>query len=639
MPFALILMIKNEEKILKRCLESVESLVDYFCITDTGSTDKSIEIAESFLQTHNGKVFKNEWKNFGHNRSLSFSNTQEYLKSLKCDLKSIYGLLIDADMVFIQGTLREQILSEIGYKFIQLNGSLEYYNTRLVRMDYPWKCIGVTHEYWDGVNVTIPKSVCYIDDHNDGGCKSDKFQRDERLLIQGLQDEPSNVRYMFYLAQTYKCLSKWNDAIAMYKKRIEAGGWSEEIWYSMYMIGQCHRSMNNIPKFEYWMQKAHDNRPWRSEPIYELAKYFRETSKHHKAYHYCLIGSAIKFPDNDVLFVDKTSYTHGFLYEMSILDYYVHTDKKIGLRHSIEYLMKSCLHQQNVMHNLSFYVKPISTNVKPINIPNLFGEDFRPSGLHVLHYPYANVRYVNYLVPECNYYRTKDNSPIQTQNAYINVETGDVIAKMDDSSITLPRINTQVKGLEDIRLFIQGSHLKFIATNIREYHPNIRMITGNYNIQSASYSDVSVLSSPTNRECEKNWLIIPDTDHVIYDWSPLTIMKLDGNIINKQSVPSFFSLFRGSASPIEVNNKWIAMVHIVNFDKTRKYYHLFVELDKETYQPNKISLPFVFKELTIEYCTSMYLSNNSTIVCYPSIMDSDPYQLNIDISSIEWVNI
>jgi glycosyltransferase involved in cell wall biosynthesis len=639
MPFVLILMIKNEEKILRRCLESVENLVDHFCITDTGSTDNSLVIAEEFLQTHKGKVFNNEWKNFGHNRSLSFLNAKDYLTSIECDLTTIYGLLLDADMVFVQGTLREQKLTSIGYKFIQVNGNLEYYNTRLVRMDYPWKCVGVTHEYWDGPNESLTKDICFIDDHNDGGSKNDKFERDERLLLQGVQDEPTNVRYVFYLAQTYKCLAKWKDAIIMYKKRIAMGGWRDEVWYSMYMIGLCHKSLNNIHKFEYWMNKAHDERPWRAEPIYELAKYFREISKHHKAYYYCLVGSAIKFPVDDVLFVDKPPYTDGFLYEKTILDYYVHTDKRIGVRDTVEYLIKSSNLVENVIRNLSFYATPISNNIKLLNIPYSFGENFRPSGIHVLNYPYANVRYVNYLIPENNHYRTIDGSPIQTQNAYINIETCEVIANMDDSSITLPRIETHVKGLEDIRLFMSGSQLKFLATNIREYDRKIRMITGTYNTQLGTYSDVSVLRSPENRDCEKNWLPIPHKDCVIYDWNPLTIMKLDGNMIAKHSVPPIFSLFRGSAPPIEVNNKWIAMVHIVDYNTTRKYYHLFVELDKEIYRPTRISTPFIFKSATIEYCTSIYLANDTTILCYPSIMDSNPYQATIDLTSIEWINV
>jgi hypothetical protein len=365
MGFVLILMIKNEEKILQRCLESVKNLVDYFCITDTGSTDKSIPIAEDFLKTHKGKIFNDEWKNFGHNRNLSFINARDYLKEVNCNLESMYGLLIDADMLFVPGSLKEQTLTLTGYKIVQENGSLEYYNTRLVRMDYDWKCIGVTHEYWKGETENISKHICYIVDRNDGGSKSDKFQRDERLLLQGIRDEPTNTRYVFYLAQTYNCLGKWKDAIAAYKCRIKMEGWSDEVWYSMYMIGMCYKSLNDIHNFEYWMQKANSERTWRAEPLYELTKYFRETSNYFKAYHYCMMGFSIKFPENDILFVETFPHNGGFLYEKSILDYYVCENRTIGLRDSMNYLILNSKHSQSVINNLKFYIKPISFTTKP----------------------------------------------------------------------------------------------------------------------------------------------------------------------------------------------------------------------------------------------------------------------------------
>ena len=46
-----------------------------------------------------------------------------------------------------------------------------------------------------------------IDDRGDGGCKEDKFERDERLLRQGLEEEPNNGRFLFYLAQVGLCMS------------------------------------------------------------------------------------------------------------------------------------------------------------------------------------------------------------------------------------------------------------------------------------------------------------------------------------------------------------------------------------------------------------------------------------------------
>jgi hypothetical protein len=45
------------------------------------------------------------------------------------------------------------------------------------------------------------------------------------------------------------------------QKRIAAGGWFEEIWYSHYMIGQCYLQLNNpIRSVEEWMLRAYEFR-------------------------------------------------------------------------------------------------------------------------------------------------------------------------------------------------------------------------------------------------------------------------------------------------------------------------------------------------------------------------------------------
>ena len=638
MKLALILMIKNEERILKRCLEAVENVVDCFCICDTGSTDNTVEIAKEFLKTRSGCVTVEPWKNFGYNRTVSFQNAQSYIRDeLKWDLKETYGLLLDADMMFVPGTLKSQNLKETGYRIIQINGNLEYYNTRIIRMDYPWKCVSVTHEYWDGPTQTLPKDICYIDDRNDGGCKHDKFERDEKLLEQGLIDEPQNHRYMFYLAQTYKCLGKMKDAIQMYKKRIAAGGWAEEVWYSMYMIGECWKTLGNISKFEYWMQRAYGYRNCRVESIYKLAEFFRVHGQHYKAYHYTKIGLNTPYP-SDSLFIEGDVYRGKFDYEASILEYYVSQDKRRGLRASMNTFIKVPDVIWNVLSNLHFYMEELPSTKTALVLPSPFGEDFKPSAISIDSYPYVNVRYINYWMTNGDYY-TKNNVPVQTENAYINLETNEVICKMNDSSISNSRFDTHVRGLEDIRLFHFADKLKFTATSVREYEKDtIRVISGEYDKVSGNYLDVSVLKSPINSSCEKNWLPIDNTNMMIYSWSPFRLVNDKGDIIKTKETPGFFNLLRGSAPPVKQGNKHWCLVHFVEYSKPRKYYHCLVELNKSL-EPSKISLPFVFKSASVEYCVSFRFQNESTIEFYVSFMDSNPHRVEADISKFEWISI
>ncbi len=630
MKIVLILMVRNESKIIQRCLKAVEGIVDAFCVHDTGSTDNTCELVEEFLQTHNGCLTKSEWRDFGYNRTESFREARKFLQGQ--DLSQIYGLLLDGDMVFQVGTLMSQTLTEVGYTMIQKNGNLEYPNCRLVRMEYDWVCKGVTHEYWDGPATSLSKSICYIDDKNDGGCKSDKFERDARLLEKGLADEPENVRYMFYLAQTYHCLGRNLDAIRMYKQRINAGGWVEEPWYSLYVIGQIHMSMGNIPSFEKYMLKAYAMRPTRAEPLYKLTKYFRENAQHYKAYQYMLLGLAIP-STTDSLFIEKDVYDSLFYYERSILDYYVKTDKKDGARSTMNYLMRSSNMLENVLSNLQFYASPISSTVYQLQTPQPFGPEFKSSAVSVVQYPFANVRYVNYWI-EGSEYKTPRGEPVQTQNAYVNLETMEVVQTMDESTIALPTRDHHIRGLEDVR--VSGD--EFTAT-VHEYAPGVSVMRGNYNKDRGTYSNCVVFPSPVRRDCEKNWLLMEGTTDMIYDWCPLRVLDNKGGDKTSHPTPSWFSLLRGSApGKIYKDQLWV-LTHFVEYSSPRKYYHCFVKLDKDTYKPNAVSLPFVFRSPSIEYCVSFTISTAGQIRFYVSFKDTNSSVVVASTEALEFMSI
>ena len=637
-------MVKNEEKILKRCLEAAASVVDCFCICDTGSTDNTVKIANEFLETHAGCLTVVPWKNFGFNRTASFENTRKYVRNvLEWDLSETYGLLLDADMVFVPGKLKEQTLTGIGYTFIQVNGDLEYHNCRLVRMDYPWKCVGVTHEYWDGIAERLPKSVCYIDDRNDGGCKHDKFMRDRTLLEDGLKNEPTNGRYMFYLAQTYKCLAMYPESIKMYKKRIATGGWDEEIWYSHYMIGEMYSTMKNIPKFEEWMLRAHTNRPSRAEPIAKLAEYFRIHSQHYKAYHYIELGRKI-LQTNDSLFVEFDAYAGKFDYEASIVDYYVHRDPTVGLRSSVRCMLRTRKCMQNILENIKFYVQPIKSTITPLTLNPVFGDSFHPSSVSILDYPNANVRFINYDPPTDGEYRVKNGECVQTYNAFMNIETGECISKMSDV-IGLAKKESNVKGFEDVRIYKNKNEdiIRFTCSNYHEYSDDVvSLISGVYNHSNSSLDDCKIIISPTQNTCEKNWLAVQDNSTFIYNWYPLQIGKLVDNTLKiaiRHTTPPIFQLFRGSAPCRIYNNSLWALVHLTETSKPRKYYHCFVELEMNTYRPTRMTLPFVFKSISVEYCLSFDFKNESTIRCYASFMDTDSSIVEFGVDSLEWITL
>ena len=108
--------------------------------------------------------------------------------------------------------------------------------------------------------------------------------RDIELLSKALESNPNNDRYTFYLANSYKDSGQPTQAIKFYEKRIQIGGWFEEIWQSHYRIGMCYEEMGNMAQALFWWYKAFEIHPQRIENIYKIISYYRQQGQNQMAY-------------------------------------------------------------------------------------------------------------------------------------------------------------------------------------------------------------------------------------------------------------------------------------------------------------------------------------------------------------------
>ena len=203
---SLVMIVKNESKVIERCFDSVKDYIDYWVICDTGSTDGTQELIQSYFKKHKipGILYNHTWENFGHNRSLAIQaakGTSDFL------------LLMDADFIFVPKDIdfKNTLDTNVEAYHVGYEGSLDFKQLLLVRGDIDWYYKGVTHEYItnelfekrEKLISTKPCTFFTFDHKADGGSRSDKFEIDIRLLKEALEKEPDNVRYMFYLAQSY----------------------------------------------------------------------------------------------------------------------------------------------------------------------------------------------------------------------------------------------------------------------------------------------------------------------------------------------------------------------------------------------------------------------------------------------------
>jgi tetratricopeptide (TPR) repeat protein len=648
MKIILIGIVKNEEKIIKRCIESLKDILDGICITDTGSSDTTIQQIETCASDLNipCKVYQNDWLNFGHNRSLSFNNAQEFIQLQNWNLDECYGLLLDADMELKISNFDKTTLVHDEYKIIQESSVLSYYNTRLIKMCLSWKCIGVTHEYWECENVNhtrekLTKDILYIQDIGDGGSKGDKFQRDILLLEDGLKNEPNNKRYYFYLAQSYKDIGNYNKAIEFYTKRIEMGGWQEEIWYSYYMISECWKLLENSASFIEYALKAYNYRPSRAESIYSLTKYYRENGDYANAYKYYLIGKNIKYP-KDILFIEKNVYTFLFDYEYSILQYYVKDNHLEGLIHSMRFINKFDNYTCNIVFsNMEYYTPRLLDFGTMIDLHIQPNKNFIPSSISLIKLDdtriLANIRFVNYKINRDGSYSYLGK--IATENYFViydhNFKSLTQPQQMETSS-SLPRKDVNILGLEDVRLYRRDTKIYYTAASLEYSYDNcIRIINGEYDYQNNKFINNIVLKPPEYTSCEKNW--IGYNDYFIYKWYPLEIGELNGNqlnIVQTKKTPSIFKYFRGSSNLFEYNNELWCITHYVKHSSPRKYFHNIIVLDKDL-NLLRYSIPFYFDSLGIEYCLGIFIMDN-VMSATVSRNDSNPIICQINLDNIFW---
>ncbi len=99
LPITAIILTFNEERNIKDCLEAVSKLTNDIIVVDSGSTDRTIEIAKQY----NVKIYTNPFQNYAIQRNWALKNVE---------INNEWILNIDADH-----RLTEEFVLELQYHF------------------------------------------------------------------------------------------------------------------------------------------------------------------------------------------------------------------------------------------------------------------------------------------------------------------------------------------------------------------------------------------------------------------------------------------------------------------------------------------------------------------------------------------
>ena len=314
----LSMIVKNEVKVIARCLESVKPIIATWVIVDTGSTDGTQDAIRASMAGVPGELHERPWKDFGHNRSEAIELARG---------KADYDFVIDADDVLeVPKGFRMPELTADSYQIRVEDAGITYFRTHLFRGDLDFRYQGVLHEVLvSGATRSVARLDGLVYRRKVEGARSadpDKFKKDAAVLEAALAAEPGNARYAYYLAQSLRDAGDHRAAAEAYGRRAAMGGWEEEVFSAWYERGKCLARVgagDDAVLGAYL--RAFEARPTRAESLCEAARHLRENGRAAAAYPFARAATAIPHPQ-DILFVDASVYAWRALDELAVSAYW-----------------------------------------------------------------------------------------------------------------------------------------------------------------------------------------------------------------------------------------------------------------------------------------------------------------------------
>lgn len=478
--------------------------------------------------------------------------------------------------------------------------------------------------------------ILLTETQNDPNALVDKYEKDLTLLSLALQEDPTNENLLFYLARTHKNLEHFDEAIKWSQARLEKEGNEDQVWYSLFLIGQAYQEKNDWNNASEWYKKAFSYNSKRAEPLQKIATYYRVNGQNDLAFQFAKQGSSIPYPKDQNFFINPSVYDYQFDEELSIAAYYTPFKaegfaavNRLVLNKKVPLEVKDAAYR-----NMLYYVENLkNTHFKPVlfDLPTVcegIGGTYHPLNPSILKTEngYKMIcRTVNYLrTSQQSYIFPNPNDwYIRTKNFLLHYDTNFNLISQQEIIENLPRERyhwTKIIGLEECRLIPSTEKTMFTCT-VCDTGPTAAQICycsleKEIPGQAIYVDRLTPIKGPNPNRWEKNWLpfVINNELYTIYSHDPFIINKPvvetgENPVVFKYEPVQDFSRFKGSAGPIPFDEGYLVIVHETIFNHQLNYIHRFLYLDKN-FHMKKLSKPFTYQHTGIEFCCGMTMDHS-----------------------------
>ncbi|MEO3945166.1 glycosyltransferase [Gorillibacterium sp. CAU 1737] len=290
---SLCMIVRDEEEALASCLESVHGIADEIVIVDTGSTDRTKEIARRYTD----RIVDYTWHDdFAAARNHAFGHaTKEYVLWLDADDR----ILEEDRQAFLR--LKEDLdpgVDSVMMPYVLMrdakgNPTSSLKRNRLVKRSKGFRWIGPVHEYLE-VSGRIEHREIKVT-HG-----KQKPHTDRNLRIYRSREERGEVfsaRDQFYFANELRDHGLLEEAIGYYEQFLAGGcGWVEDVIASCHRMADCYKRLGKRDERLRSLFRAMKHDRPRAETCCGLGEVFFEEGKLEQAIYWYELATILPKP-------------------------------------------------------------------------------------------------------------------------------------------------------------------------------------------------------------------------------------------------------------------------------------------------------------------------------------------------------
>ncbi len=257
------MIVKDEEFMLPGCLESIKDFVDEIVVVDTGSTDKTVDIALSY----GARVFHHPWENdFSkhRNQSIQYATGDWFLiidADERLDTSGINKNIFKRKLMELPSDIHS-LLAVVNDFDKNDNLKVSFMSPRIFRNNVGIHYKGIIHNRAVVSGKAIPSDIVisHYGYDLDPYKMAKKYERTRNLLMKRIEEDKTDYEAYFYLANVNFILEDFHMAIDSGKRCLECLPEDierHEIFYgAYYIIGISYFKLEEWDEAKRWFYEG-----------------------------------------------------------------------------------------------------------------------------------------------------------------------------------------------------------------------------------------------------------------------------------------------------------------------------------------------------------------------------------------------